>query len=300
MRASGTSSCIRLRARRKVDLPQPLGPMMAVTARAAMSSETFLSTWLSPKKTERLRTVRAVGSPRRRFRARRRTLTVGRVGHAFSAHGRDQTLRLEPVARQEADADVDGQDEQEQDQRARPGLPVPVVVGRNGVVENLQRQRGDGVGQFVRPEAVAEGGEQQRRGFAGHARQREQDAGDDAFERGAHDDLHDGAPLGDAQRERGFAVAVRHELQDFLGRAHDERNHHQAEHDAAGQRGKAFHRHDQQRINDDAPGDGRHAVEDVGGETNPPVEPRRAVFGKEHAAEHADGHAEQRRPGPAK
>ena len=46
MRASGTSSCIRLSARRKVDLPQPLGPMMAVTARAAMSSETFLSTWL--------------------------------------------------------------------------------------------------------------------------------------------------------------------------------------------------------------------------------------------------------------
>src|SRR6478735_2161507 len=32
MRALGVSSCIRLRARRKVDFPQPLGPMIAVTA----------------------------------------------------------------------------------------------------------------------------------------------------------------------------------------------------------------------------------------------------------------------------
>ena len=31
IRVFGTSSCMRLRQRRKVDLPQPLGPMIAVT-----------------------------------------------------------------------------------------------------------------------------------------------------------------------------------------------------------------------------------------------------------------------------
>src|ERR1700751_4216568 len=36
MRALGVSSCIRLRARRNVDFPQPLGPMIAVTALEAI------------------------------------------------------------------------------------------------------------------------------------------------------------------------------------------------------------------------------------------------------------------------
>ena len=58
-REFGDRSCIRLRARRKVDLPQPLGPIMAVTALAGISIETFLSTWCVPKKTDRARTVRA-------------------------------------------------------------------------------------------------------------------------------------------------------------------------------------------------------------------------------------------------
>src|SRR5262245_1863106 len=35
-RAFGVSSCIRFRVRRKVDLPQPDGPMMAVTARGGI------------------------------------------------------------------------------------------------------------------------------------------------------------------------------------------------------------------------------------------------------------------------
>ena len=201
---------------------------------------------------------------------------------------------LEPVAREEAHADVDGQHEHEQHERARPGLPVPVVVGRNGVDENLQRHGGNGFSQFVRPAQVAERGEQQRRGFARHPRQRQQHAGDDAFEGGAHDDLHNGPPFGDAQRERGLTVAAGHQLQNLFRRPHHERNHHHAEHHAARQRGKAVHRHHQQRPNDHAPGDGRHAVQNVGGETNPPIQPRRAVFRKEHAAEHADRHTEQR------
>ena len=40
MAAVGTSSCIRLRVRRKVDFPQPDGPMIDVTLPAGMSMST--------------------------------------------------------------------------------------------------------------------------------------------------------------------------------------------------------------------------------------------------------------------
>ncbi len=38
--APGITSCMRLSVRRKVDLPQPDGPMKAVTVRGSMDSET--------------------------------------------------------------------------------------------------------------------------------------------------------------------------------------------------------------------------------------------------------------------
>src|ERR1039458_7923430 len=121
MRASGLSSCIRLMARRKVDLPQPLGPMMAVTARAAMSSETFLTAAFLPKMTDRLRTVRA-GTVEDFASVAVFGIWLAGRGIGVSSFG------LEPVAREEAHADVDAQHKQEQYQRGRPGLPVPVVV----------------------------------------------------------------------------------------------------------------------------------------------------------------------------
>ena len=47
-RADGIVSFIRLMQRRKVDLPQPDGPMKAVTARSRISTETSYSACLSP------------------------------------------------------------------------------------------------------------------------------------------------------------------------------------------------------------------------------------------------------------
>ena len=46
--ATGISSCIRLRIRRKVDLPQPEGPMRAVTLPGSMVSVTRSSTLFEP------------------------------------------------------------------------------------------------------------------------------------------------------------------------------------------------------------------------------------------------------------
>src|SRR5208283_5425381 len=148
-------------------------PMMAVTALAFTSSETFFTAARSPKKTERLRTISA-------------------TSELFWFVAMKSDFALETVARQKAHADVDGEHEQEQHERARPRLPVPVIVRRNRVGENLQRHRGYWFGQFMRPMFIAERGEQQRSGFARDAREREQNAGDDSFQRGADDDLHDG------------------------------------------------------------------------------------------------------------
>ena len=47
-----TSSCMRLRDRRKVDLPQPEGPMRAVTWPAGMSSDTLSRTRWVPNQHE--------------------------------------------------------------------------------------------------------------------------------------------------------------------------------------------------------------------------------------------------------
>src|SRR5690349_24617655 len=57
MRAIGTSSCIRLRQRMKVDLPQPEGPMIAVTRFSSTGIEIERSTVLSPKPAVRFSTT---------------------------------------------------------------------------------------------------------------------------------------------------------------------------------------------------------------------------------------------------
>lgn len=46
--APGMTSCMRLSERRKVDLPQPEGPMRAVTDRGSMVTETSFTARKSP------------------------------------------------------------------------------------------------------------------------------------------------------------------------------------------------------------------------------------------------------------
>ncbi|CAB4961523.1 unannotated protein [freshwater metagenome] len=56
--ADGIISCMRLRMRRNVDLPQPDGPISAVTLPAGMSSDTRSSTLCVPNQAEMLRACR--------------------------------------------------------------------------------------------------------------------------------------------------------------------------------------------------------------------------------------------------
>ncbi len=48
MRAPGVTSCIRLSVRSTVVLPQPDGPMNAVTLRGRTDSETSATAWNAP------------------------------------------------------------------------------------------------------------------------------------------------------------------------------------------------------------------------------------------------------------
>ena len=60
--APGTSSCMRLRMRRNVDLPQPDGPMSAVTLRGRISRDTRSSTLWSPNQALTSSASRPAGS----------------------------------------------------------------------------------------------------------------------------------------------------------------------------------------------------------------------------------------------
>ena len=54
MRTPGLNSCIRFNARRKVDLPHPLGPMIAVTRLLGIWIEMSCSAWWAEYQSEKL------------------------------------------------------------------------------------------------------------------------------------------------------------------------------------------------------------------------------------------------------
>src|SRR2546423_10039863 len=135
-RAVGTVSCIRFRQRRKVDLPQPEGPMMAVTERSARSTDTWRTAWTAPKyafsSATAMRTVDEAGAA-----------AVPSVAGAEAAPRRDTRGK------------ADDEDDADEDEGARPSLRVPFVVGANRIVEDLQWERRDRTAERGRPELVA-------------------------------------------------------------------------------------------------------------------------------------------------
>ena len=66
-------------------------------------------------------------------------------------------------------------------------------------------------------------------------------------------------------------IDARHEQQQFLGRARDDRDHHDAERDAAGERAELLERQHRDPVDEDADDDRRHAVQRVGGEPDRPT-----------------------------
>src|SRR5688500_18188681 len=110
--APGIVSCMRFRHRRKVDLPQPEGPMMAVSRRSSKSSDTFLIACTSPKKASRLCTstrVREGAGAGSAAAARGEAIVTSSVTHAAKSR-----------AGREACGKTDSEDEREEDERCSP------------------------------------------------------------------------------------------------------------------------------------------------------------------------------------
>src|ERR1700758_5257910 len=149
-RASGMVSCMRLMQRMNVDLPHPEGPISAVA-------------WLAA--TLRLMSYKACPLPYQAFRLSTwiPTPILCRSERAAADHITDGRNR--------------GDDENNQYQSSSPCLPVPLVIGRNRVHKNLQRQSRRRFVIAKIPELVAECGKQQRRRFSSNAGEGQHDSG---------------------------------------------------------------------------------------------------------------------------
>src|ERR1041384_6687671 len=151
-RAAGTRSCMRFSARKNVDFPQPLGPMIAVMERAGTSIATFLSTCVSPKKIFKLLTSKA-GLTALAFKGEFLGSLCFTGGISAAIIGK---LLSKAFSGQSSRRDVDAGHKEQQHQRPRPSLAMPVVVWRDSISENLQRQRGDWFGGAGRPKPIAD------------------------------------------------------------------------------------------------------------------------------------------------
>src|SRR5687768_4296839 len=186
-RAPGIVSCIRFRHRRKVDFPHPDGPMIAVMLRSSNAIDTSLMACTSAKNASRWFTSTRVRSSR---------ATSGAAAAGFGAVIRTSSVThpAEPRAGREAGSETDEEDEEDEDERSRPGEGMPLIIGADGIVEDLKRKRGNWLVQANRPELIAERGEEQRRGLAGDASDGDQRPGDDTGRRRAEHDRHGRPP----------------------------------------------------------------------------------------------------------
>src|SRR5574338_1414495 len=168
---SSLSSCIRLSVRRKVDLPQPDGPISACTRFGAKRSDTLFT---------------AVNLP---YIAVRRSVSIWMVSAMAAA-----------LPGGEPGPDAQDQDHHDEDERRRPGIRMPLLERAGGIGVYRERQRGhrlpDAGDEILAPERR----EEQRRRLAGDAGHRQEAAGDDARQGGTHHHKERRAPAGIPQR----------------------------------------------------------------------------------------------------
>src|SRR6478735_1463124 len=173
-------------------------------------------------------------------------LEVGAAG----ADGLAACLGGEDAGNQ-AGAEVEQHHQDDEYQGRAPGpLGGRIRVRRRGGVQDLGvdegRQGGHPAAEHVGVDGGREsGGDQNRRGFADHAGDRQGDAGRDAGDRRREDHLEDGPPLADAEGVGGLAEFVGHDLEHFLAGADHHRDHQHRQcdgGDGAGLGARADHR----------------------------------------------------------
>src|SRR6476469_1149643 len=181
------SSCIRLRVRRKVDLPQPDGPIKACTRRGGKAR-------LTPFTAVNLPYIAVSLS----VSTRPRTPAGGSADAGPGAGGRvrraGSPIEGEPTADGEASPDAEDEDDEDEDKGGRPGVAVPLFIGTGCIGEDRKRK---GRHRLVYVEAhvlASQRGEQERRGLARDPGDREQAAGHDPRQRRPEHDGQAGAP----------------------------------------------------------------------------------------------------------
>src|ERR1043166_6642066 len=113
-RAPGTVSCMRLRQRMNVDLPQPDGPMIAVTDRSWKCIVAPRTACTAPKYASSCST---------------RMCSLDATGCTSARTGASALVAAIALPRRDARDRTDDENDANEDERAGPGLGVPCVVG---------------------------------------------------------------------------------------------------------------------------------------------------------------------------
>src|SRR5215210_5886223 len=130
-RAFGTVSCILFRQRRSVDLPQPEGPMIAVTSCCAIDAEMFRMAPRSPNQADRFSVRMHVFCAPSMADTIRRRVGVATTGSGLTvASSVDWSTEARPG--DETSSETDCQDHGNEDECAGPRLRVPLIVGTDG------------------------------------------------------------------------------------------------------------------------------------------------------------------------
>src|SRR5580765_820351 len=161
---------------------------------------------------------------------------------------------------------------------------MPVVIGRNCVGENLQRQCSDGLGKAVIPKPISKSSEKKRGGLSADACERQQNASNDPPGCSLHYDVDDCFPSADTQGERSFAITIGNQQNDFFGRAQNEWNHDQSQRHTTSKDGEAFEPQYDQTVNDHTPGNRWDSIEDVSQKSQDGINPGGAVFRQVNSA----------------
>src|SRR5467141_1010385 len=196
--APGVSSCMRFRQRSRVLLPQPDGPMTAVTVCAGNRSDTSRTARSCPNSA-----VRCAVSSRSRVLA-------------------DATIAL---PRDPAGGQRNHEHEPHQHERGCPRQPVPLVERACRIHVDLERQRLHRLIDVQRKVQVAQRREEEGRGLAGDPGDAHEAAGHDAGHRRARHDLQRCPPARVPQRQRRLAERVRHQSYHLFRRPRQHRDH---------------------------------------------------------------------------
>src|ERR1700736_55925 len=203
-RVPGTRSCIRLKTRRKVVLPQPEGPISAVILRAWTASDASWSAWKSPYQKLTWRASSLISASASRAGGGATSVCIVAIVIILPLAG----LALNPPDKDPGE-DVGGGDESDEQQRGAPSLLLQVGVGDERIPEDGERQRAHRLQGVGLDDVVAERREKGGGGLSAGTCHRQQGSGDDAAQARRHNDLQGHPPAGRAESQARLAERIR-------------------------------------------------------------------------------------------